>query len=298
MVWFENYLRTDRWFHVAAVSGPSGMRLYVDGSLVGENSFPGSFATIGNNATNWIGRGLQQNDFDDDFDGFMDEIRVWRVARTGDQIRANRDTALTGNESDLVALWSFDDGTARDSSPNEHHGTLVGNARVVDDLANSGNRPAVPTGLTGNQNYPFLNGSVLELGGNGDYVEFSDAAFTDLSKVTVEGWVKWDSFQVGSRFIDIAMDGFLFNVQNRQRTFALWAETITGNAVLSVAGSDTLSAGEWVHVAATVGNGGIEIVFQWATRVRSTPDEGLCYEACFKTQYSGTFQLENPECHS
>jgi hypothetical protein len=30
-----------------------------------------------------------------------------------------------------VGLWNFNDGTAKDSSTNNHHGKLVGNARVV-----------------------------------------------------------------------------------------------------------------------------------------------------------------------
>jgi signal transduction histidine kinase/ligand-binding sensor domain-containing protein/DNA-binding NarL/FixJ family response regulator len=131
MVWLENFLATDRWFHVAAVSGPGGMKLYVDGVLAGADPFPGSFAAVGNNATNWIGRGLQQSAGDDVFFGFMDEIRVWSVERSAEQIRENMKKSLQGDEPNLFALWKFDDGTARDSSANAFHGTLVGGGRVV-----------------------------------------------------------------------------------------------------------------------------------------------------------------------
>ena len=41
----------------------------------------------------------------------MDEFRVWRGARTGDQIRENMFRQLTGKEPDLVCLLNFDDQT-------------------------------------------------------------------------------------------------------------------------------------------------------------------------------------------
>jgi len=44
-------------------------------------------------------------------------VRVWRTARTEEQIRAGMFQTLTGTEPGLAALWNFADGTARDVSP-------------------------------------------------------------------------------------------------------------------------------------------------------------------------------------
>jgi len=131
MIRVEELLPTNRWFHVAAVSGPDGMKLYLNGSLAAEDPFAGSFAAIGNNATNWIGRGLQQVQGDEDFEGQMDEIRVWSVARSEEQIRDTMYAVLTGLEPNLVGLWNFNDGTANDTSPHGNHGALMGQARTV-----------------------------------------------------------------------------------------------------------------------------------------------------------------------
>jgi signal transduction histidine kinase/ligand-binding sensor domain-containing protein/CheY-like chemotaxis protein len=260
MVWLENFLQPDRWFHVAAVSGPQGMKLYVNGSLMGEDPFSGSFAAIGNNANNWIGRGLQQGAGDDDFAGFMDEIRVWRVARSAEQIRANMNAALTGNETDLVGLWNFDDPAhaGRDVSPNQHHGTLVGSARCVLPGSETG-LPSLTANIpVGNDGYPFGEGSVLDLDGAGDYVEFPNTLFAHLTNVTVEGWVKWDSFKTGSRFFDLAVNGRLFNTQARGNGAALWSETID-NGVNSLRGATSPYLGRWIHIAATSGDGEIQL---------------------------------------
>jgi|SRR5947209_320015 len=41
---------------------------------------------------------------------------------------------------------------------------------------------------------------VLELDGNGSYVELPPNVFNDLTEATVEGWVMWDRIGMWSRF--------------------------------------------------------------------------------------------------
>jgi hypothetical protein len=131
-------LRTNEWIHLAAVSGPGGMKLYANGSLMGTHTNDASFAGIPVSQTNLFGRGVVRNPTDQDFHGQMDEIRVWDHQRTEAQIREFMRRRLTGTEAGLVGLWNFEDGSARDSGPNAFRGTLVGNARVV--------TPSLPVG--------------------------------------------------------------------------------------------------------------------------------------------------------
>ena len=65
--------------------------------------------------------------------GEMDEVRLWRTARTPEQIRENIGRKLTGSEEGLVGLWNFDDpaNPGRDASPGAHHGKLIGQATVT-----------------------------------------------------------------------------------------------------------------------------------------------------------------------
>ena len=127
-------VRPGEWRHIAAVSGKGGMKLYVNGALVGENPFVGSFSAIGNGARNYLGRNnwKESDPKVADLHGQLDEVRVWRVARTAAQIRENMFKNLTGNEPDLAGLWNFEDGPANDASPAAHHGKLMGQAKVVE----------------------------------------------------------------------------------------------------------------------------------------------------------------------
>jgi hypothetical protein len=124
-------LKTHEWIHLAAVSGPGGMQLYVNGVLFGSHTNAASFADIKVSHTNLFGRGTTRNPQDEDFHGQMDEIRVWDHRRTEAQIREHMRIRLTGNEPGLAGLWNFDDDNARDASAQANHGKLLGNARVV-----------------------------------------------------------------------------------------------------------------------------------------------------------------------
>jgi len=137
----------DKWYHQAAVSGAGGMRFYINGVLVGDNSYAGSFAAIGANPDNYLGKSNWEGNAY--FHGQLDEVRVWSVARSGAEIRAGMERRLRGDEEGLVGLWNFDAGDVRDQSPNGYTGRLRGSARCVEAPfpdADVVSRPAVITG--------------------------------------------------------------------------------------------------------------------------------------------------------
>ena len=125
-----NVLRTNQWLHIAAVSGKGGMKLYLNGHLLGQDPYEGSFRAVNHGESVRLGRdawgGLDYTD------GQMAEVRVWSQARTETQIRDNMFNRLTGQEPGLAGLWNFADGAANDASPGAHHGKLMGQAKVTE----------------------------------------------------------------------------------------------------------------------------------------------------------------------
>lgn len=67
------------------------------------------------------------------WNGLLDEVRIWNVARTQEEIRADMNQPLENPQSmpNLVGYWNFDDSTANDSSLYGNHGTLMGDAEIV-----------------------------------------------------------------------------------------------------------------------------------------------------------------------
>jgi PAS domain S-box-containing protein len=120
-----------QWYHVAAVSGSAGMKLYLNGALLLTNDFRGSFSSIKNGARFRLGRSVV--DDESFFDGQLAEVRVWKAARTGEQIREAMFQQLTGKEQGLIGLWNFVNDTADDASLAGHHGRFVGQTKIANE---------------------------------------------------------------------------------------------------------------------------------------------------------------------
>jgi len=60
------------------------------------------------------------------FEGSIDEVRIWGDIRTQSEILSNMYRHLTGNENDLLAYYTFNDGTAYDFANNGNTGEVYG----------------------------------------------------------------------------------------------------------------------------------------------------------------------------
>lgn len=83
----QTSLPLGEWYLVAAVSGDGGMRLYLDGTLMGSDAYPGSFADLGEGTQAFLGRSTWEANAA--FHGALDEVRLWSVARSVEEIRAD-----------------------------------------------------------------------------------------------------------------------------------------------------------------------------------------------------------------
>src|SRR6185436_7170405 len=115
-------IRLNEWFHVAAVTGPGGVRFYLNGMLVATNDYTGSFSSVGRQNF-YLGRDNYTPNPATMLDGQLDEVRVWNTMRTEDEIRDSMFRKLTGREPGLVGFWNFDDANSpqRDASTNGFH---------------------------------------------------------------------------------------------------------------------------------------------------------------------------------
>ena len=111
-----------QWTHLSYTFEQGTSRIFINGVEVGMRT--GMEVPWVNPADIWIG--AKDNVFGrGSFDGRIDELRVWSVARTGAQILADMNQAID-QHPDLVSVWHFD-GNANDSV-GTNHGTLFGGA--------------------------------------------------------------------------------------------------------------------------------------------------------------------------
>ena len=127
----ESLLSTDplelgRWYHVAAIFDGATKTLVLDGVADTSSPAPGPllsdlpgnvvFSGNYNPATRQLA-----------FQGRLDTVRLWSVARSLDDVAANINHELRGSEDGLLGAWRFDGATPGfDSSRQRLHGMLAG----------------------------------------------------------------------------------------------------------------------------------------------------------------------------
>jgi hypothetical protein len=115
-VWYSSgfVIPTNTWTHVAATynSTTSILGFYVNGNLV-NTQIAMNFLTPINAANNNFLIGIQGTNCQcNRFNGQIDELRIWNVARTPNDIRENIYRTINGNVSGLVAAYNFNQGIA------------------------------------------------------------------------------------------------------------------------------------------------------------------------------------------
>lgn len=112
------------WYHAAATYDGTTWRLYLNGTLdrelaVGAYTPEATSIQHAGLATAMTSTGVASGYFN----GVLDEVRIWNVARSGAEIAANANTQITGAQTGLVGRWALDEGTG--TTVNGSAGTTV-----------------------------------------------------------------------------------------------------------------------------------------------------------------------------
>jgi hypothetical protein len=122
---------TSQWVHFAMTWDGTSVLAYVNGVLKSTKVSDNATQKVLKTGTSvfTIGGYPTENAY---FADYIDEFRIWNVARSASQILATKDKTLVGNETGLVGYWQFNESsgtTAADSvttaGHTKHAGTLM-----------------------------------------------------------------------------------------------------------------------------------------------------------------------------
>ncbi|MCU0914728.1 MAG: discoidin domain-containing protein [Planctomycetes bacterium] len=132
-------ISNQEWHHIAVTYDGSAatryMTGYVDGVQTATTNATGS--PLSGYTGNTLRFGMTRHSSGQYSHCTMDEVRIWNVVRSLDDIKANMKRGLTGNEAGLIGYWTFDEGdgtTLYDHSPRGNHGTLSGGPTWTTDI--------------------------------------------------------------------------------------------------------------------------------------------------------------------
>jgi hypothetical protein len=195
-----------------------------------EIKFP--WATLGKKPAAGSSIGLDVHVNDDDDSGERDTKITWFDKQ--DTAWNNPQNFGNAELAGLVGWWKFDEtegGDAKDSSGNNHNGTLIGNAKWTQGKM----------------------GGAVELDGKSGFVRIADkSAFNIAGQVTIASWVNIRSVPAEYPAIVTKGDGsWRLSLSQNQRKFHT---SVNDWQKLTVDGSTEVAANEWHHVAVVYNN--------------------------------------------
>ena len=121
------------WHHLAVTydgrggtAAANGINVYIDGVAVGLWRFTDASYVAMENLSAPLEIGHESDQWNQ-YDGGLDDLRIWNVVRTPAKIQAAMGAELAGTETGLVAYWRFNAGTGTtvvDDSPANNVSTL------------------------------------------------------------------------------------------------------------------------------------------------------------------------------
>jgi gliding motility-associated-like protein len=99
-------LQSNQWYHIAGTYDGSFVRYYVNGCLVIQQAWTGPLVT--NNLQACIAN-ISSSPYGEGFNGYIDEVRIWDIARTATQIKQNMTNLLNPTTyPNLRAYYKFE----------------------------------------------------------------------------------------------------------------------------------------------------------------------------------------------
>ena len=292
-----------QWYHIACVyeSATRERRIYVNGVGVATNIAGGHFAA---NGYLYFGQNYGELGAGGaNFNGFLDEVRVWDHARTAAQVAANYRRQLAGTEGGLLAYFPFNEGAGANTAnlvgiERTNPGTLVGPIwnPVEDALSVPTPLTSPPIGITGsaaqlravvNPNQATSSNSfrwgpgstALSFDGAGDRVVIPHYNGLNAYPMTVAVWVKTapnSSGTILNKYVNFSLNGWQLAI-GAGRVSAFYHRGGGADVIQTVEGGN-VDDGDWHHVAFTVASTGGSIFVDGQLRASGpfTGNPGPC----------------------
>ena len=235
----------NQWHYVAYTYDGSYVRVYIDGIQNFQQAATGVLTT--NASSLDIGYGFANGNYP--FIGKMDEFRVWNIARTGTEIQNNMNSALTGNESGLIAYYNFNDNTYNGTGQTViNHCSATGTA--LNAVTNGSS--TVPVLDCPNISMPALQSPTCAIQFDGTSSVTASGMGNMPAKGTVEFWLKPKSFsnyQAPLAMFDVPANGnngLYFTINASGQIFGLIGND---NATYTAPIFTTLSLNTLTHIA-------------------------------------------------
>ena len=196
-------------YHIAATYNGSFLRYYVNGCLTGEMAWTGDMVT--NNIITAIGQ--QSSNETEQYRGYIDEVRIWNVARSQAQIANNMlDLPNPETQAGLQAYYKFENDFVNLQGNTDWDGVPIG----TPEFQQIPYPYPAEIGVTATSSPAICNDSetgAIDIAGNGGYLPY---------QYSIDG----SNFQANSSFSDLAPGDYTVVARSNENCFATFDVTV------------------------------------------------------------------------
>lgn len=232
-------LQNNRWYHIAGTYDGAFVRYYVNGCLVVEQPWSGNLVT--NNLATCIGN-ISTAGNSEGFIGQIDEVRIWNIARTENEIRQNMINLPAPNTyPNLRAYYKFE-GNYNNVLGTGFNGTLMGSPSLV--------------ATTGDLPIEFQVVDILETDNVvcGGEMTGSITAIASTSLGTTYS-LNGGTYQSGNVFSNLPAGNYTVNIRSQEGCILSESVTIADGMTLDAGVDQVICSGETAQLAASGGSG-------------------------------------------
>ncbi|WP_199188542.1 LamG domain-containing protein, partial [Haliangium sp. UPWRP_2] len=256
------------------------MKIYLDGALWHSGVNKKAPICAAGAKVNFVAAARMQPGLNADYhyDGCLSDLQIWSRALSADEIQSVMYAVPSPNDADLMGHWPLGaiiEGTPRTVLDFSVHGndgilrrdgTTAGGAYVSAVSLPRTLSSAPPDATT-------TPTSVLNFDGRDDYVALPAMNIDWSQGLTIEAWVRYESFNQYARIVDFSNGAgnaniIVFNDQNHP---TLGAQNLTSQGNPRISLDNSLQAGVWTHVAVTVEKPGIGKLYKNGQVITSGP---------------------------
>lgn len=233
-------LTLNKWQHVAGTYDGTTAKIFVNGVLIQSQNVT---LTIANPAQNLVIGSSAPYLGSREFPGRIDEVRIWSVSRTPNQLLDGMYREMAGNESGLAAYFKMSNGSGTTLTDNVSSGGTNGT------ITNATWKTSTARLTTASEALKYRRaGTGLDFDGTNDYVSIADANALDLTKnFTLEAWVNPSSLGAGYSRILGKSGAYGLGINSSTIRFSTYG-------VQDYDLTYTVPAGQWSHIAVVMNN--------------------------------------------
>ncbi len=190
------------WLHVAATwnTAANTIQIYQNGIL--QATTLGGTTSTGTNGIMTLGSRSDASQF---YTGTMDEVRVWNGVRSACEIGQLMNSTLVGDETNLMAYYNFNNGTAG--------GSNAASTNLADHTGNGHSGSLTGFALTGSTSNWVASGAIINNVGNIEYNSINASCGLHNGSITITSApgllplqysINGGSFQTSNSFTDLA----------------------------------------------------------------------------------------------